>query len=126
MTASELAGKSSGGGRTDPELFEQGMVVTHPDYGSGTIVALSGAGVKRMASVRFFGESTERRFRLAFSGLRPVGTPDDPISDDPVSDDPASVAPVSDEPVSDEPVSDDPVSDEPATDDAAAEAAGDS
>ena len=48
------------------------MVVEHPQYGPGTIIALSGEGPKRNAVVRFFGDQSERTFRLAFSDLTPA------------------------------------------------------
>jgi hypothetical protein len=48
------------------------MVVTHPQYGVGKIVALGGSGDKRSATVQFAGERTTRSFRLAYSPLRPV------------------------------------------------------
>lgn len=57
-----------------PERFRQGMVVTHPDYGVGKIVALGGAGSKRSATVQFAGERRTRRFRLAHSPLRPAAS----------------------------------------------------
>ena len=59
----------------DPELFELAMVVTHPEYGLGKIVALSGSRDKRTASVQFAGPAGEKKFRLAFSNLRPAGKP---------------------------------------------------
>ena len=53
--------------------FSQGMLVTHPEYGFGRIIALSGSGPKRTATVRFLNENGEdRKFVLAFSGLVPV------------------------------------------------------
>ncbi len=57
-----------------PDLFRQGMVVTHPEYGVGKIVALGGTGTKRSATVQFAGEQQTRRFRLAYSPLRPVAS----------------------------------------------------
>jgi DNA helicase-2/ATP-dependent DNA helicase PcrA len=48
------------------------MAVEHPQYGAGTIIALSGNGPKRTATVRFFQDNEERKFRLMFSDLTPV------------------------------------------------------
>lgn len=62
--------------RVPPGRFQQGMVVSHPEYGSGTIVALSGEGTKRVATVRFFGSASSKKFRLAQSPLEPVASPD--------------------------------------------------
>lgn len=52
--------------------FRLGMVVDHPDYGSGRIVGLSGAGQKRTATVDFFGDSGQHTFRLAHCPLVPT------------------------------------------------------
>ena len=56
----------------EPEQFELAMVVTHPDYGIGKIVALSGGRDKRTATVQFASGAGERTFRLAKSPLRPA------------------------------------------------------
>ena len=40
--------------------------------GAGTIIALSGDGPKRTATVRFFQDDAERKFRLIFSDLAPA------------------------------------------------------
>jgi DNA helicase-2/ATP-dependent DNA helicase PcrA len=57
--------------RWPPEKFQQGMLITHPEYGAGKIVALSGQGKKRTATVEFF-SGEEKRFRLAQSPLQPA------------------------------------------------------
>jgi DNA helicase-2/ATP-dependent DNA helicase PcrA len=48
------------------------MTVIHPEYGLGKIAALSGAGVKRTATVNFCTGAGVKKFRLAHSPLRPV------------------------------------------------------
>jgi DNA helicase-2/ATP-dependent DNA helicase PcrA len=58
--------------KTNPDEFEQGMLVRHPEYGLGQIVSLSGSGAKRSAAIRFFTQKTEKKFLLAFSSLQPV------------------------------------------------------
>lgn len=58
--------------RVSPNLFRQGMVVSHPQYGSGEIIALSGEGRTRTATVNFFGTAGEKKFRLAHSPLIPA------------------------------------------------------
>ena len=58
--------------RISPNVFRHGMNVTHPQYGAGTIIALSGDGPKRTATVRFFQDEAERKFRLIFSDLTPA------------------------------------------------------
>jgi len=58
--------------RVSPDAFTQGMAVTHPEHGLGKIVALSGAGKGRRATVRF-ATAGEKRFVLAHSPLRPAG-----------------------------------------------------
>ena len=37
----------------DPDVFRQGMVVLHPQYGLGKVVALGGSGGERTATVDF-------------------------------------------------------------------------
>ncbi|MEN1679982.1 MAG: UvrD-helicase domain-containing protein [Planctomycetota bacterium] len=58
--------------KANPDVFAHGMAVTHPEYGLGKIVTLSGAGAKRKATVRF-ATSGERQFMLAHSPLQPAG-----------------------------------------------------
>ena len=73
MTAAELLSDTPA--RTpsvDPEAFTLAMVVTHPDYGPGKIIALSGSRDKRTATVQF-ATAGEKKFRLAHSPLRPAG-----------------------------------------------------
>jgi DNA helicase II / ATP-dependent DNA helicase PcrA len=77
MTAAQMldqSGSNSGKGAGESlERFSQGMLVNHPEYGLGTIVALAGRGKKRTATVRFFRASVEsREFYLAYSPLVPV------------------------------------------------------
>ncbi len=72
-TAAALADEAGGAApRVSPDVFRQGMVVTHPDFGPGKIVALSGAGKARKATIRF-AKAGERRFVLAHSPVRPAG-----------------------------------------------------
>ena len=74
QTAAELAGqdiKAPLPPAVSPDLFHQGMVVRHPEYGIGKILALSGAGVKRMATVSF-PPVGQKKFILAQSPLRPA------------------------------------------------------
>ncbi|MGH7194100.1 MAG: ATP-dependent helicase, partial [Candidatus Saccharimonadales bacterium] len=65
-TAAELAASES----LANERFHQGMDVLHPEYGQGKIVALSGSGPGRTATVEF--AAGEKKFVLAQSPLRPV------------------------------------------------------
>ena len=48
------------------------MVVLHPEYGLGRIVALSGSGIERMATVEFSSRAGRKKFILHASRLRPV------------------------------------------------------
>ena len=48
------------------------MLVNHPEYGTGKIVALSREGVRRQASVVFLADGKERRFVLLHAHLQPV------------------------------------------------------
>jgi DNA helicase-2/ATP-dependent DNA helicase PcrA len=70
-TAAELLARQSQP-RVSPNAFRNGMTVEHPQYGAGTIIALSGDGPKRTATVRFMKDDAERKFRLIFSDLVPV------------------------------------------------------
>lgn len=55
-----------------PEAFVQGMLVKHPTYGLGRIVALSGSGKNRMATVQFVTIEGQKRFVLEKSDLQPA------------------------------------------------------
>jgi DNA helicase II / ATP-dependent DNA helicase PcrA len=57
------------------DQFHQGMVVLHAEYGPGKIVALSGSGSRRCATVRFPTISDEKKFVLASGALRPAAGP---------------------------------------------------
>jgi hypothetical protein len=57
---------------THPDVFQHGMLVRHPQYGLGKILALSGAGVKRTATVAFAQGAGEKRFILVHSKLQPA------------------------------------------------------
>ncbi len=94
MTAADLASRSENGAlahqsattatvdaaaqnplqRISPEVFHQGMIVRHPQYGLGKIAALSGSGIKRKATVVFAAGAGEKRFLLIHSPLRPAAT----------------------------------------------------
>jgi DNA helicase-2/ATP-dependent DNA helicase PcrA len=74
-TAADLAGDAAPAlPPLSPDVFHQGMVVRHPDYGLGKIVALSGAGVRRMATVAFASQAGQKKFMLQQSPLRPAKT----------------------------------------------------
>jgi DNA helicase-2/ATP-dependent DNA helicase PcrA len=78
MTAADLAREMdqplspSERPRTPVEAFAQNMKVLHPQYGIGTVVALSGSGIRRMATVDF-ASAGSRRFVLINSELTPLG-----------------------------------------------------
>ncbi|MCA9120164.1 MAG: UvrD-helicase domain-containing protein [Planctomycetaceae bacterium] len=73
VTAADLLGESGRNTKkADPEQFEIGMLVYHPDHGLGKVLALSGSGTKRTATVQFFDSVRERRFILIHSQLQPV------------------------------------------------------
>ncbi|REK12876.1 MAG: AAA family ATPase [Planctomycetota bacterium] len=72
-TAADLESKTTAElPRVSPDVFHQGMVVRHPIYGLGKIIALSGRGDRRTASVAFATGAGERRFVLSASPLRPA------------------------------------------------------
>lgn len=70
-TAAELAGDATHAAFS-PDDFAQGMIVRHPSHGLGRIVALSGSGARRKATVDFASGSGRLKFVLASSPLRPV------------------------------------------------------
>ncbi|MBN2294353.1 MAG: UvrD-helicase domain-containing protein [Pirellulales bacterium] len=55
-----------------PEVFHQNMIVRHPEYGLGHIIALSGSGANRKATVDFGSRAGRKSFVLRFSKLQPV------------------------------------------------------
>ncbi|MHB1034964.1 MAG: ATP-dependent helicase [Pirellulales bacterium] len=70
-TAAELAGQRAAPA-VSPDAFHQGMLVRHPEYGLGKVVALSGAGSNRRATVDFTPSIGRKKFVLEQSPLRPV------------------------------------------------------
>jgi DNA helicase-2/ATP-dependent DNA helicase PcrA len=72
-TAAKLAREDApAAAGADPDAFAHGMTVMHPDHGPGKIIALSGSGKNRRATVQF-ATAGQRRFILAHSPLRPAG-----------------------------------------------------
>jgi DNA helicase II / ATP-dependent DNA helicase PcrA len=75
-TASELgAAQAPMAPAVSPDEFAHGMVVRHPQYGLGKIIALSGAGPRRVATVAFASSAGQKKFVLSQSQLRPVKLP---------------------------------------------------
>jgi DNA helicase-2/ATP-dependent DNA helicase PcrA len=71
-TAAKLTGAAAPApSGISPDEFTQGMTVMHPEHGPGKIVALSGEGDRRRATVQF-AAAGQRRFVLAHSPLRPA------------------------------------------------------
>jgi len=70
-TAAELAGQPPPP-TISPDEFSHGMLVLHPQYGLGRIVALSGSGPQRRATVDFLAGAGRKKFLLHQSPLRPV------------------------------------------------------
>lgn len=56
-----------------PDAFCQGMLVLHGTYGLGQVVALSGSGAGRKATVDFQPPAGRKRLLLADGSLQPVG-----------------------------------------------------
>jgi DNA helicase-2/ATP-dependent DNA helicase PcrA len=48
------------------------MLVRHPEHGLGRVVALSGSGADRKATVDFLSPASRLKFVIARSPLRPV------------------------------------------------------
>ena len=55
-----------------PDDFFQGMLVRHPEYGLGKVLALGGTGVRRTATVAFASGAGQKKFMLQQSALRPA------------------------------------------------------
>lgn len=73
-TAAALAGDerpAAAQPRVSPDVFQQGMTVMHPEYGPGKIIALSGSGKNRRATIQF-ATVGEKKIILAHSPLRPA------------------------------------------------------
>jgi ATP-dependent DNA helicase UvrD/PcrA len=56
----------------EPDQFYEGMMVRHREYGLGLIVATSGSGPKRQATIDFAGMTGRKKFFLEKSNLEPV------------------------------------------------------
>ncbi len=57
-----------------PDAFRQGMIVLHEVYGLGQVIALSGSGENRKATVDFAQPTGRKKLPLAGGTLRPIGT----------------------------------------------------
>jgi DNA helicase-2/ATP-dependent DNA helicase PcrA len=71
-TAAELAAGGRPAPPIDPDAFRQDMLVRHPEYGLGHVVALSGSGAARKATVDFPPPAGRKKLVLSKSRLRPV------------------------------------------------------
>ncbi len=71
-TAAEMVGDGGRREDIDPDVFRQGMVVLHPEYGLGKVVALGGSGGERTAMIDFASAAGRKKMALAGSELRPV------------------------------------------------------
>jgi DNA helicase-2/ATP-dependent DNA helicase PcrA len=71
-TTAEPAKSNSPLAPVSPDDFTQGSTVSHPQYGLGCIVALSGSGPSRQAVVDFSPPTGRMKFLLGASPLRPV------------------------------------------------------
>jgi DNA helicase-2/ATP-dependent DNA helicase PcrA len=72
-TAAALAEKTAARPlpRVSPDVFRQGQAVLHPEYGPGKIVALSGSGKNRRATIQF-ATAGEKKIILAHSAISPA------------------------------------------------------
>jgi DNA helicase-2/ATP-dependent DNA helicase PcrA len=74
MTADQLLGGDLPPRESHPpDAYQCGMMIRHPMYGIGKIVALSGQGTRRTATVQFFNASRPAKFVLAHSRLEVLG-----------------------------------------------------
>jgi DNA helicase-2/ATP-dependent DNA helicase PcrA len=58
--------------RFPPDGFQEGMLVRHPEYGLGKIMAVTGFGPRRTATVNFVTGAGQKKFVLEKSALRPA------------------------------------------------------
>jgi DNA helicase II / ATP-dependent DNA helicase PcrA len=72
-TAAAMANGGESPAPPSPDTFRQGMLVLHAQYGLGQIIALSGSGNNRKATVDFSSSIGRKKFLLAESTLQPVG-----------------------------------------------------
>jgi DNA helicase-2/ATP-dependent DNA helicase PcrA len=71
-TGEALANGGDATAPVSPDVFRQGMMVLHVEYGLGQIIALSGSGAGRKATVKFSPPAGCKKFPLAESSLRPL------------------------------------------------------
>ncbi|MCA9189454.1 MAG: UvrD-helicase domain-containing protein [Pirellulaceae bacterium] len=77
MTAAELLGASSPPERVDPDSFSLGDMVRDSKAGIGRIIALSGSGTKRTATVQFLTNNLRQTFVLQYSSLQLLASSSD-------------------------------------------------
>ncbi len=70
--AADMVGDGQPREAVDPDVFRQGMVVLHPEYGIGKVVALGGSGSQRTATIDFASAAGRKKLTLVESPLRPV------------------------------------------------------
>jgi DNA helicase-2/ATP-dependent DNA helicase PcrA len=71
LSVEEGEGQKEAPPRVSPDVFKQGMTVSHPEYGPGKIVALSGSDKNRRATIQF-ATVGEKKIILAHSAVRPA------------------------------------------------------
>ncbi|HYW81251.1 MAG TPA: UvrD-helicase domain-containing protein [Thermoguttaceae bacterium] len=71
-TAAELANGGAPSPTISPDAFHQDMLVRHPEHGLGRIIAISGSGAARKATIDFASPAGRKRFILSSSPIRPV------------------------------------------------------
>ena len=67
------SGSDATNSSVDPNQFQLGMTVMHPEYGPGKVAALSGSGNKRTGTINF-ATAGSKKFVLVYSGLIPIGS----------------------------------------------------
>ena len=67
------SGSDATNSSVDPNQFQLGMTVMHPEYGPGKVAALSGSGNKRTGTINF-ATAGSKKFVLMYSGLIPIGS----------------------------------------------------
>jgi DNA helicase-2/ATP-dependent DNA helicase PcrA len=72
QTAAEMLPARDARPAVDPDVFRQGMVVLHPEFGLGKVVALGGSCGERTATVDFATGAGRKKIALAEGALKPV------------------------------------------------------
>jgi DNA helicase-2/ATP-dependent DNA helicase PcrA len=75
LTAAELLEAPVVTPQPEPDAIHLGGLVTHPVFGPGKVVDITGSGKKQQVRIQFIQPAKLRTFYVAFSPLRPIQPP---------------------------------------------------